>query len=302
MQRAYINAIYSLAEKDDRVLLLTADNGTDFDRWYKQDFEDRYFDFGISECNMVGAAAGMASCGMIPFVQTGGSFLAYRALEFIRNDVCLQKQNVKIIGTGSGLSISNLGPTHHTTEDISILRSLPELTILSPASAIEVEKCINAAYEINGPVYLRLGMDSQIKSDVCPDTWAVDKMDVIIEGNRAVIFSTGSILTEIMEEREWYERHAIKVVNVHTLKPLASDELLKHIGNCKTIFSLEEHSVFGGLGSIISEIISENAIDVKLRRIGLTDTFAKGYGNNKDIRKSNGIDSENIRNIILSEM
>ena len=143
MQKAFLNAIYDLAEKDPNVLLLSADNGTEFDKWFKSDFPEQSIEFGIAECNMVAAAAGLSACGKTPFVHTAGVFLAYRAYEFIRNDVCFQNMNVKIIGFGSGLANSTLGPSHHSTEDIGVLNSLPNLTILSLAVRRKPKKLSN---------------------------------------------------------------------------------------------------------------------------------------------------------------
>ena len=199
MQKAYIDAVYELAQNDKNVVMLTADNGTDFDKWFQREFPEQYFDMGISEGNMVGVAAGMTTCGKIPFVQTAGAFLTYRAFEFIRNDVCLQKSNVKLVGSGSGLSISTLGPTHHTTEDISILRSLPGMTILSPCSPKEVYECIYAAYKIQGPVYIRLGMNGEEEIYPSEYTFQLGKCVEICKGKDAVIFVTGSIIAEAIK-------------------------------------------------------------------------------------------------------
>ena len=154
MRTAYLNTIYDLAVNDKKVYALISDNGAIVYDKFREELPLQYLNLGISEANMIGVAAGMASCGKIPFAYTIGAFLAYRAYEFIRNDVCLQNQNVKIVGTGSGEVYSALGPTHHTTEDLGGLRSLPNLIILCPASPLEVKKAIIAAYEHIGPVYL----------------------------------------------------------------------------------------------------------------------------------------------------
>lgn len=302
MQKQFIITLSELAEKDKAIVFLTADNGTDYDKWFKADFPDRYYDLGISECNLVSVAAGMASVGKIPFIQTGGSFLAYRALEFIRNDVCLQKQNVKIIGTGSGLSISNLGPTHHSTEDIAILRTLPGLTILSPATTKEVKLCMKAAYEISGPVYIRLGMGSEIQDFDIDFPWSIEGMDVVVDGKQAVLFSTGSVISEALKCREFLQDNSVKLVNVHTLKPLDDKSIIESISSSKYVFTLEEHSIYGGLGGVIAEIVATNDISTKLTRIGIKGTFAKGYGNYKDIRRINGIDSDTILSVIQTTM
>ena len=147
MRTAYLDTLYNLAKKDKRIYALISDNGAIVYDKYRRDLAAQYINLGISEANMLGMAAGLASCGKIPYAYTIGAFLAYRALEFIRNDVCLQKQNVKIVGTGAGEVYSALGPTHHSTEDMGALRSMPNLTILCPASPLEVKKATIAAYE-----------------------------------------------------------------------------------------------------------------------------------------------------------
>ena len=152
MRTAYLDTLYDLAQKDKRVYALISDNGAIVYDKYRRDLAAQYLNLGISEANMLGMAAGMASCGKIPFAYTIGAFLAYRAFEFIRNDICLQRQNVKIVGTGAGEVYSALGPTHHSTEDLGGLRSLPDLIILCPASPLEVRKATIAAYEYGGPV------------------------------------------------------------------------------------------------------------------------------------------------------
>ena len=161
MNSAYIGKLMELAEKDPDIVHLLADSGTGYDEMFKRNFPNQMYNFGIGEENMVAAAAGMASVGKKPFVFTAGAFLAYRSMEFIRDDVCFQNLNVKIVGMGSGLSWSSLGPTHHTTEDISVLRAIPNLMILSPATPRQVAACVQTAYEHDGPVYIKIGMNHE---------------------------------------------------------------------------------------------------------------------------------------------
>ena len=161
MRTAYLNALYDLAKNDKRVYAMISDNGAIVYDKYRKDLPDQYLNLGISEANMIAMAAGMASRGKIPFAYTIGAFLAYRANEFIRNDVCLQKQNVKIVGTAAGEAYPALGPTHHATEDLGCLRSFPNLTIITPASPMEVGKAVKSAYEYEGPVYLRIGTNRE---------------------------------------------------------------------------------------------------------------------------------------------
>ncbi len=296
MQRAYISKLMELAENDKNVLHLIADSGTGFDEMFKRNFPAQMLNFGIAEEHMVAAAAGMATGGKIPFIFTAGAFLAYRAFEFIRDDVCFQNLNVKIVGMGSGLAWSTLGPTHHTTEDISVLRSLPNLKILSPATPLEVMSCVQLAYQIHGPVYIRIGMNNE--KEYFDENHLVDigKAVTVKEGNNITIFSTGSILEEVWEAVQKLETDGISaaIVNAVSIKPFDEEKVIECAEKSKMIVTVEEHNIYGGLGSIISEIMAEAGVGKKVVRIGLKDRFAVGYGTQKLVRTENGLDSTTV--------
>ncbi len=295
MRTAYLNTLYNLAKKDKNVFALISDNGAIVYDKYRADLGEQYFNFGISEANMLGAAAGMASCGKIPFAYTIGAFLAYRALEFIRNDICLQNQNVKVVGTGAGMVYSALGPTHHSTEDFGCLRSLPNLTILSPASPLEVKKVTEAAYEIKGPVYIRLGTNKEQEIYEKDYEFQIGKGVEICQGNDATIISTGNIIVDVLEVRKRLELEGIstRVINIHTIKPFDRDIVMKAIEETNAIVTVEDHNVIGGLGSAVSEVIAESGIGTKFKRIGLTD-FSKGYGSYAQVKEQNRIGIDKI--------
>ncbi|MCR5280067.1 MAG: transketolase, partial [Lachnospiraceae bacterium] len=221
MNSAYISKLMELAESDQRVIHMLADSGTGYDELFRRNFPDRIFNFGIGEENMVAAAAGMASCGKIPFVFTAGAFLAYRSMEFIRDDVCFQNLNVKVVGMGSGLSWSSLGPTHHTTEDIAVLRSIPNLMILSPATPIQVRDCVERAYRHEGPVYIRIGMNRE--KEYFEETYSnpAGNNDILTNGDDISLFTTGSILEEACKAVEILagEGISVEVINVSSIKP-----------------------------------------------------------------------------------
>lgn len=300
MQKAYINTLYELAKMDNKVISVLSDSGTEYDEMFARDLPNQYVNFGIAEQNMVAAAAGMANCGKIPFVYTTGAFLAFRALEFIRNDVCLQNNNVVIVGMGSGLAWSTLGPTHHTLEDISILRSIPGLVILSPASPREVEKVVKAAYYMKRPVYIRLGMKGEKEIYDCDYNFEEGKNVLVRDGHDVSIFVTGSIISEVIEAAKILDNKGIsaEIINVHTIKPFDKENLLEAASKSRYIFTVEEHNIMGGLGSIIAEILAECNKSVHFRRIGINDCFAKGYGSLQQLRIKNGLDFVNISNII----
>ena len=304
MQKTYIMTLYELMKQDKNVLSLLSDSGTEYDEILKREFPEQSLNFGISEQNLVGAAAGLANCGKIPFVYTTGAFLAYRAMEFIRDDVCFQKSNVKLVGMGSGLAWSTLGASHHTTEDISVLRALPNLTILSPATPRELMEEIHAAYRIEGPVYIRMGMSGEKEYYGNDYPFKIGESIVLRQGEDAAVFVTGSILEECMEAAAILETHnlSVKIVNVPTLKPLNQDAVLKEIVWDRPVFTVEEHNIVGGLGSIIADILAESGKAAKLRKIGLCDQFAAGYGTQREVRRQNGLHADQIAAVMAKSL
>lgn len=295
MRTAYLDTLYELASKDKNVYALISDNGAIVYDNYRRDLEKQYLNLGISEANMIGMAAGMASCGKIPFTYTIGAFLAYRAFEFIRNDVCLQNQNVKIVGVGVGEAYSALGPTHHSTEDLGCLRSLPNLTIITPASPIEVRKATLAAYEHQGPVYLRLGTNKELEIYEQDYIFEIGKGVILRDGLDIALIGTGSVLKDVLEVGQRLKDEGIeaRIINIHTIQPIDKDIIRKAVDEIGKIVIVEDHNMIGGLGSSVAEIITEYGKSVKFRKIGLSN-FSQGYGSYTEVRKMNGIDCETI--------
>lgn len=301
MQRAYISKLLEIAEKDHNVLHLLADSGTGFDEMFRRNFPDQIYNFGIAEENMVGAAAGLARLGKIPFVYTAGAFLAYRSFEFIRDDVCLQNLNVKIVGMGAGFAWSSLGPTHHTTEDLGALRTLPNLVILSPASPKQVAACTQFMYDYQGPVYMKIGMNNE--KEFFNDNYLLPIMqnEVIYQGGTIPLYTTGSILEEAYDAAILLKNKDINlsVINVHTVKPFDKRSVIEWSRKTNIIFTVEEQSIIGGIGSAISEIVAEEGLAVKVKRIGLNDMFGIGYGTQKEVRAQNNLDANGIVKTII---
>ncbi len=296
MRTAYLDTLYELASRDKRVYALISDNGAIVYDKYRRDLASQYLNLGISEANMLGMAAGMASCGKIPFAYTIGAFLAYRAFEFIRNDICLQKQNVKIVGTGAGEVYSELGPTHHSTEDMGGLRSMPGLTILCPASPLEVKKATVAAYECEGPVYLRLGTNKEPEIYEEDYQFEIGKGVTIKDGDDITLIGTGSILKDILDVAEALQKEGIRarVINIHTIKPVDREIILRAIEETGRIVAIEDHNVIGGLGSAVAEVIAESGQGVRFKRLGLRG-FSRGYGSYAQVKEMNGIGTEKIK-------
>ena len=295
MRTAYLDTLYDLASKDKRVYALISDNGAIVYDKFRKDLASQYLNLGISEANMLGMAAGMASCGKIPFAYTIGAFLAYRAFEFIRNDICLQKQNVKIVGIGAGEAYSALGSTHHSTEDLGGLRSLPNLTILCPDSPMEVKKATIDAYEYEGPVYLRLGTNGE--NDIYKEDYSLEigKGVTVKDGKDITLIGSGSIVNDILYIAELLKEEGIKarVINIHTIKPMDREIIKQAIEETGKIITVEDHNIIGGLGSAVAEIIAETGKGIKFKRFGLKG-FSNGYGTYPQMKETNGIGIEQI--------
>jgi transketolase len=297
VRNAYLSALHDLAKADKNILALISDNGAIVYDKFRAAFPEQYTNCGISEANMVGMAAGLASSGKIPFAYTISNFLVYRAYEQIRNDVCLQNMNVKLVGIGVGFVYSSLGPTHHGTEDIAVMRCLPHMTIFSPADPLETKKVTMAAAAIKGPVYIRLatgGTPAVYEKDY---EFSVGKAVEVMPGKDVVIFSTGSSVHEVLLAVKELKKGGIsaRLVNFHTIKPLDKEMIVKAARETGRALVVEEQNIHGGLAGAISEILmDEGLVAVKFRRMGLQDAFAKGYGTYDDLKEMNGLSKAHI--------
>ncbi len=298
MRTAYLDTLYELAQKDKRVFALLADNGIIVYDKYRIDLPEQYLNLGISEANMVGVAAGMANQGKIPFAYTIGVFLSIRAFEFIRNDVCLQNQNVKLIGTGSGMVYSELGPTHHATEDLGGLRTLQNLNIITPASPLEVRKATLAAHEKIGPVYMRLGTNKEPELYGEDYDFQIGKAVTMKNGKDITLIGMGSILKDVLDAAANMEKEGIhaRVINMHTIKPLDVECIIRAVEETGKIITIEDHNVIGGLGSAVAEVIAEYGKMAKFQRIGLRG-FSHGYGTYEQMKEINGVGREEISKV-----
>ncbi len=304
MRSAYLNELLYLALQDERVISIIADNGMIVFDDYRKKLPAQYLNFGISEAHMVTAAAGMATCGKIPFVYTISSFLIYHAYEQIRNDVCIQNLNVKIIGIGSGMSYSTLGPTHHTTEDIGILYSLPNMRVYSPCSPYEVKEIVKEIYRIEGPAYIRLGSNNEMEIYDNSQAFHFERINLIKSGNKIVVFTMGTIICEVLKAADILKKQQIDIAiaAVHSIKPFDVQGAIKIIQEADMVFSVEEHNINGGFGSILSDVIALNRIPVNFVKIGLQDQFGKFYGTLNEVREQNGLSGLQIAERIKYEI
>lgn len=302
MRQAFIKTIEKLAEKDKRLVLLTADLGFTVFENFRRKFPDRFFNVGVAESNMVGMAAGMALSGLIPVVYSIATFASMRAFEFIRNDVCFQNANVKIVGVGGGLGYGMAGFSHMNYEDLSLLRPLPNLTIVSPADPIETEVLTRLAIKHAGPVYLRLGKVGEPAIHLQKPKISLGKGLVFKPGKKLAVFSTGSITTNVIEAVKILQTKSLDptIIFMPTIKPL-DEALIKKITTTHSyIFSVEEHSIIGGLGSAIAEILSELNSKVNFKRIGINDSYYKTVGNQDFLRNRYGLMPDQIAKTIRS--
>lgn len=289
--------IYRLAKSRDDVYFFTADNGFPDFNAFKIIFPEKFINFGISEANMISFAAGMAGCDNTVFAFAITTFLAIRALEQIRNDICYMKRNVKLIGFGAGLYYSKLGNSHHAIEDIALLNVMPNMTLLCPCNDSEAKDVIKWSSKYNGPVYIRYNIQSMEDDSLPPWKFEFGKGIVIQKGTDATIISTGDILYEVLDATKMLEQmgFSIRIVHMCTVKPIDREQIIESASETKTVITVEEHSVIGGLGSIVGDVIlSEGKCDVRFMKMGLNDCFAKGYGQLNDLREMNGLSAEKI--------
>lgn len=296
MRNKYKDVIYRLMRENSQIITILVDSGTDEYDLVRRDMPDRIIECGISEANAIGVAAGVASCGKIPIVYGMGAFLAYRAFEFIRNDICVQNRNVKIVGSGAGIGYNNLGPTHHTTEDIAVMVALPNMCVLSPSTPLEVEPVIEQAIEHYGPVYIRFGKAYEEEVFEKTPSFEIGKAAILREGVDITIFVTGSMLADVMKSAEVLslERISVQVVNVASLKPIDKSAIIMSAEKTGRVLVVEEHNYFGGLRSLISDVLIDSGIVVSFQTISFRDEYCLEYGWRQEIRKKYGISVEKI--------
>ena len=293
---AYAESLVEAAETNDKIVCFDCDlaNATQT-ILFKQKFPDRFFDLGIAEANMMCIAASFASTGYIPFVSTFVIFGAGRAYEMIRNSICYENLNVKFGLTHAGLSVGEDGGSHQSIEDIALMRVLPNMTILCPVDEIEMKKAVNAAIKTNGPVYIRASRPNQEIFTEENTPFVVGKANVIKEGKDVTIITFGLMMNEVLKASEELLKNNISttIINMHTIKPIDKEIIKKYGNTSKLLLTVEEHSIIGGLGSAVAEVLAEENINVKFKRIGINDLFGQS-GSPKELFEEYGLTSEHI--------
>ncbi len=278
MRNAYIDTLYQLAKKNNSIMALTADTGIFiFDKFIKA-FPERFINVGIAEANLIGVASGLALSGKIPFCYAITSFMPIKCIEQIKIDVCSQNLNVKIVSVGSGFAYGPHGPTHHSLEDIGIMRTLPDITIICPSDPLEARKATEAASRLKGPVYIRLGKNNEPNVYEKDYDFKIGKAVLLKKGSKVTLISTGVCVFYALSAARLLEKEGIScaVLNMHTIKPLDHEAIIE---SAKTSFivTIEEHSIIGGLGSAVSEVLCTSDIKKtpKVLNLGIRDIFIK---------------------------
>ncbi len=297
---SYGNALVELGKKHDNVVVLDADLAAATQTGiFKKEFPERHIDCGIAECNMLGIAAGISTTGKVPFASSFAMFAAGRAFEQVRNSVGYPHLNVKIGATHAGISVGEDGASHQCNEDIALMRTIPGMTIINPSDDVEAKAAVEAAYEIDGPVYLRFGRLAVPVIDDRPDyKFEVGKGVVLREGKDLTIVATGLCVSEALSAAEKLAADGVdaKVINIHTIKPLDEELILATAKETGKVVTVEEHSVIGGLGSAVCDVLSAKA-PTPVLKIGMQDVFGESGPAVKLLEKY-GLNAEGIYNQI----
>ena len=297
-REAYGKALAALANTNENVVVLDADlSKSTKTADFKAVAPEKFFNMGIAEGNMMGVAAGLSTCGKIPFVSTFAMFAAGRAFEQIRNSICYPKLNVKVCATHAGLTVGEDGASHQAIEDISLMRGVPNMVVINPADDIETEAAIKAVAEMEGPCYVRLGrMAVSRVNDETNYNFVIGKGITLAEGNDVAIIATGIMVEAALEAKEELAKEGInaRVINIHTIKPIDEELIIKAAKETGVIVTAEEHSVIGGLGSAVAEVVSENC-PVPVLRVGVKDTFGES-GKPNELLEKYGLTSNDIVN------
>lgn len=294
-RESYGKTLVELGKENEKIIVLDADlAGATKTNLFAKEYPERFFDMGIAEANMLATAAGLATCGKIPYASTFAVFAAGRGYDQIRNSICYPKLNVKICATHAGITVGEDGATHQMLEDISLMRTLPNMTVISPSDDTQAKWIIKEISKINGPVYVRL---ARLATPVIYEEnqkFEIGKAIQMGEGTDGTVFATGVTVAEAIKAQEQLKTQGIdiRVVDVHTIKPMDKDKIIQCAKETKKLVSVEDHSVIGGLGSAISEILTEE-YPTKLERMGMKDTFGKS-GKAEELMEYFGLTAKSI--------
>lgn len=304
MRDTFVHTLVELAQKDKRIELVTGDLGFGVLKPFWEQCPDQFTNAGIAEQNMTSLAAGMALEGKIVFTYSIGNFPTLRCLEQIRNDCAYHNANVKVVCVGGGFAYGSLGMSHHATEDIAVLRALPDVAVVCPADLVEAQEAVKAIVDYPGTVYLRLGRGGEKRIHQQVKDFKIGKAIKVREGKDIAIISTGAIFDEVQDTIALLEPNGINptVYTFPTVKPIDKETILDLAHSHKMIVTCEEHNLSGGFGSAVAEVIATENVKTRLLTIGLSDTYTQAVGSQKYLRKLNGLDAESIVRRILKSI
>lgn len=294
-RQGWADALIELGNTNSKVVVLDADLAkSTLTCQFKDKFADRFFDMGIAEQNMVNVAGGMSLTGLIPFVTTYGVFVSGRAWEQIRTSICYGKLNVKFGGAHGGISVGPDGATHQALEEISIMRVLPGMTVLVPSDYYETKKAVLASVTIDGPVYIRFGREKTPAVTSVDSEFVIGKANIMREGKDVTVIACGAIVAEALDAAEVLESEgvSVEVINLHTIKPIDRDAIVRSVKKTGCLVTAEEHQLAGGMGSAVMEVVAQE-FPVPVEMVGINDTFGES-GNPRELMEKYGITSKDI--------
>ena len=304
MRNTFIKTLIKLARNDSRIVLITPDLGFSVLEEFEEEFPERFFNVGIAEQNAVGIASGLALCGKIVYIYSIIPFITMRPFEQIRNDVAYMNTNVRLIGVGAGLTYGAQGATHHAIEDVAIMRALPNMTVLTPCDPYEVKLLTEESVTYQGPIYIRLAKKDEPILSNNQSLIKIGKLNPIIynDSNKITIFFMSNASDLAMYVYEQLQKKGINadIISVHTVKPFNYNELHKILLLKKFVFTIEEHNIIGGLGSLIAEHLAELNYNINFKRFALNDIYSHYVGNQDYIRNKMGLNKNHILNKIIS--
>jgi transketolase len=305
MRNAFLDTLFELALHDERIVFITGDLGYRVVEKFMEQRPQQFLNAGVAEANMTGLAAGMALEGKTVFTYSIANFPTLRCLEQIRIDVCYHDANVKIVSVGGGFAYGSLGVTHHAIEDLSVMRAMPNLTVVAPGDPVETRAATRAIVSHQGPCYLRLGKAGEPTVHQGPIDYRLGKAIRLRNGNDLTLISTGGMLQTAVKAADRLAAAHLhtRVVSMHTLKPLDTEEVLAAMTDTQAIFTLEEHSVIGGLGSAVAEVLAEaNGPRIPFKRLGMPSIFSPNIGKQEYILARHSLNDEGVVRTILATL
>jgi transketolase len=304
VRRAAIDGIHALARRDPRVVFIGSDLGVGVLEEMRLEFPDRFFMEGVSEQAIIGLAAGLAMDGYLPYINTIATFLTRRCYEQIAIDLCLHRLPVRLIASGGGTVYAPLGPTHMATEDLAILRALPNMTVVAPCDAPEMTRVMDASLDVPGPMYVRIakGGDPVVSDPAAP--FAIGRAAVMRPAGEILFVGTGVATTRALAAADLLEQDGVScgVLHAHTIKPFDVATLIEQAAAARLIVTVEEHTRIGGLGSLVAETLADEGVLRPLVRLGLTDAFSRDYGNQDHVLARAGLAASDIAAAALARL